>query len=248
MDITGTKVNAAIENAPIYLRTRDMLIAQIEKGALKTDDALPSERALANELGISRMTARQALTEVEKAGYAYRKGRKGRFVASKRLSYDVGTTLSFAARALHESINLSIEVMSSQTTAADRSLAEKLMIEPGEPVHSYKRVFKVDGRPVLVERESTVAKRFPDLLEQDLSQPSTLLHDNRYGVISSKGRVTIRCVAISAEDKKLFAADTAPFGMEIEQIIFDAQERPFCCGHQIWCSEQAEFTLLATPT
>jgi hypothetical protein len=35
--------------------------------------------------------------------------------------------------------------------------------------------------------------------------------------------------------------------MEMESIIIDAQGKPFCCGHQIWCSELAEFTLLATP-
>jgi hypothetical protein len=35
--------------------------------------------------------------------------------------------------------------------------------------------------------------------------------------------------------------------MEMESVIIDAEGKPFCNGHQIWCSELAEFTLLATP-
>lgn len=247
MNTAVNKRIAARVNSPIYLCVRDRLVAQIEKGALKPHDALPSERLLADQLGISRMTARQALTEVEKGGYAYRKGRQGRFVADPRLSYDVGSTLSFSAHALRESINLSIEVISTSTERADERLAKKLAIKTGSLVHIYKRVFKVDGRPVLVEHESAVAERFPDLLEQDLSQSSTLLHESRYGVVGSKGRVTIRCIEMTPEDKKLFGEDCAPYGMEMDSVIFDLQGKPYCCGHQIWCSEMAEFTLLATP-
>ena len=233
--------------APIYLRARDKLVAQIDAGKLKPNDALPSERALAAQSGISRMTARQALTELEKAGYAYRRPRKGRFVADKRLSYDIGTTLSFASRALQDSVNLSIEVIAKSTEKADRQIAEKLELEIGARVHTYKRLFRVGGEAVLVEREWALAELFPDLLEQDLGQPTTLLHENRYGVIGSSGRITVRCVEIAPEDRKLLNTSTASYGLEMELIVFDSSDRPFCYGRQIWCSELAEFTLLAKP-
>lgn len=237
----------ARQQTPLYLHTRDKLVAQIESGGLTPHSALPSERQLAEEMCISRMTARRALAEVEKAGYAYRNGRKGRFVAEQRLSHDVGTTLSFAAKALSESMNLSIEVISKSTKAADDVLAAKLAIEPGTPVHDYKRVFRIDGKTVLVERESAVAERFPDLLEQDLSQSTTILQENRYGILATRGRVTIRCVEIPGEDQSLFAAENAVFGMQVELTVFDAREEPFCHGLQIWSADAAEFTLLATP-
>ncbi len=233
--------------APIYIRTRDKLIEQIDAGQLKPNDALPSERVLAEQLSISRMTARQALAELEKVGYAYRQPRKGRFVADKRLSYDIGNTLSFASRALQNSVNLTIEVISKLTEKASPHIAQKLGLEIGAQVHTYKRLFRVSGNTVLVEQEWAVAELFPDLLEQDLSQPSTLLHESRYGVIGSSGRITVRCAEISDEDRALLDADTAPFGLEMELTIFDSTDTPFCYGQQTWCSELAEFTLLAKP-
>jgi GntR family transcriptional regulator len=233
--------------APIYIRTRDKLIEQIDAGQLKPNDALPSERVLAEQLSISRMTARQALAELEKVGYAYRQPRKGRFVADKRLSYDIGNTLSFASRALQNSVNLTIEVISKLTEKASPHIAQKLGLEIGAQVHTYKRLFRVSGNTVLVEQEWAVAELFPDLLEQDLSQPTTLLHESRYGVIGSSGRITVRCAEISDEDRALLDAETAPFGLEMELTIFDSTDTPFCYGQQTWCSELAEFTLLAKP-
>lgn len=234
-------------DTPIYLRARDRLIAQIEAGDLKPDDSLPSERVLAGELGISRMTARQAMVELEKAGYAYRRPRSGRFVADRRLSYDIGKTLSFATRALSESIDLSIEIVSKVTEPADQFIAEKLLLQPGELVHTYKRLFRVGGRTLLVESESAIAELFPDLLEQDLTQPSTLLHESRYGMIGSSGRVTLRCAEISSADMDLLDEESAPYGLEMDLVVLDSSGKPFCCGRQTWCNELAEFTLLTTP-
>jgi hypothetical protein len=33
----------------------------------------------------------------------------------------------------------------------------------------------------------------------------------------------------------------------MELTIFDSTDTPFCYGQQTWCSELAEFTLLAKP-
>jgi GntR family transcriptional regulator len=248
MDTTASKNKDASEHSPIYLQTKNSLVKQIENGELKPHDALPSERALAIQFNISRMTARRALVEVEKAGYAYSKDRSGRFVTAQRLSYDVGTTLSFAAHALREQVNLSIEVISTSTEEASAFLAQKLDIEAGTLVHIYSRVFKVDGQTVLIERESAIAERFPELLSQDLRQSSLSLYENHYGVTGTKGQVTIRCAKISTEQKQLFSADTAPYGLEVNMVLLDSQEKPFCYDQQTWCAEMAEFTLLATPS
>ncbi len=245
MDSVVNKTITGESNSPVYLRTRDDLVSQIKQGVLKPHDALPSERVLAEQLSISRMTARNALAEVEKMGYAYRKDRKGWFVANQRLSYNVGNSLSFAARAIDESIDVTIDVISEQTQPADEQLANSLSIDKGVLVHSYQRVFSVDRRPVIVETESVIASLFPDLLLQDLSQPSTLLHENRYGIKGSTGYVTIRCVQISSDDRILLGKSAPPYGMEVKLVVLNSEGIPFCSGQQIWCGDLAEFTLTA---
>jgi GntR family transcriptional regulator len=49
----------ALEDAPLYQRIARRLEDRIGSGILKQGDRLPSERQIADELGASRMTARQ---------------------------------------------------------------------------------------------------------------------------------------------------------------------------------------------
>jgi DNA-binding GntR family transcriptional regulator len=232
---------------PLYQKAQAELIDGIKSGRLKPHEALPSERALAEQANISRMTARKALDSLEQEGYAYRQGRKGRFVAEQRLSHDISSTLSFTTKALRESIDLSIEILSKGSEQANSKVASILRISEGDLVYTYHRLFRVAGQAILIETETVVAERFPSLLEHDLQQSTTALFEKEYGVQSSQGQLTVKCVAISAENQAYFGSGSTPYGMEVELIINDVSLTPFCYGQQIWCSEMAEFTVLTQP-
>lgn len=55
----------------------------ISSGAMAVGSPLPSERALANSLGVARNVVRGSYEYLEKAGVVQREGRKGRRVRAK---------------------------------------------------------------------------------------------------------------------------------------------------------------------
>ncbi|HMH42556.1 MAG TPA: winged helix-turn-helix domain-containing protein [Pyrinomonadaceae bacterium] len=61
----------------------DQLGSLIGEGALAVGSLLPSERTLANSLGIARNVVRGSYEYLEKAGVIQREGRKGRRVRAK---------------------------------------------------------------------------------------------------------------------------------------------------------------------
>lgn len=61
----------------------DQLGSLISSGALTVGSFLPSERALANALGVARNVVRGSYEYLEKAGVVQREGRKGRRVRAK---------------------------------------------------------------------------------------------------------------------------------------------------------------------
>lgn len=61
----------------------DQLGSLISSGALTVGGFLPSERALANALGVARNVVRGSYEYLEKAGVVQREGRKGRRVRAK---------------------------------------------------------------------------------------------------------------------------------------------------------------------
>jgi DNA-binding transcriptional regulator YhcF (GntR family) len=60
----------------------DQLGSLISSGALAVGSLLPSERTLANSLGVARNVVRGSYEYLEKAGIVQREGRKGRRVRS----------------------------------------------------------------------------------------------------------------------------------------------------------------------
>lgn len=61
----------------------DQLGDLISSGALAIGSLLPSERTLANSLGVARNVVRGSYEYLEKAGIVQREGRKGRRVRAK---------------------------------------------------------------------------------------------------------------------------------------------------------------------
>lgn len=61
----------------------DQLGELISDGALAIGSLLPSERTLANSLGVARNVVRGSYEYLEKAGIVQREGRKGRRVRAK---------------------------------------------------------------------------------------------------------------------------------------------------------------------
>ena len=61
----------------------DQLGSLISTGAMAVGSLLPSERSLANSLGVARNVVRGSYEYLEKAGVVQREGRKGRSVRAK---------------------------------------------------------------------------------------------------------------------------------------------------------------------
>ena len=71
-------------STPLYERIKSQIIAQIESGAWRVSQRIPSENELVRLLGASRMTVNRALRELSDAGYLQRVQGVGTFVAAHR--------------------------------------------------------------------------------------------------------------------------------------------------------------------
>ncbi|MCD4824919.1 MAG: GntR family transcriptional regulator [Phycisphaerae bacterium] len=66
---------------PLYAQLRDILNHRIRSGDIRPNQRVPSERKLAEQYGVSRITAKQAIQELEQSGTIYRVSGKGTYVS-----------------------------------------------------------------------------------------------------------------------------------------------------------------------
>lgn len=69
-----------MSQTPIYQQIRDQIVKGIAVRDLRPGDALPSVRALAQDLGINLHTVNKAYATLRDEGYVLMLGRKGAFV------------------------------------------------------------------------------------------------------------------------------------------------------------------------
>lgn len=69
-----------------YLEIKDYLLERIRSGEFKPDQAIPAERELAAQLGVSRMTVRKAIEELMYEGLLIRRKGSGTFLTTAKSS------------------------------------------------------------------------------------------------------------------------------------------------------------------
>ncbi len=181
---------------PYYLRVRDHFASLIEAGTLAPQSKLPPERVVSDAFGITRMTIRQALFQLEAEGLIYRLNRRGWFVSPPRLRYDPTANLSFTENALAQGRVPSTTVLSSERIRASAWDCEHLGVAASEPVFLIRRIRSIDDRAVLVEHLHLDAKRCPGLLDEPLDRSMTEILAARYGISVRRRRIHMRPTAL----------------------------------------------------
>jgi len=137
---------------PIYYQIKEHIRALIEDGELKPGMRVPSERCLSEQYGISRMTARQALSELVKEGLLYRAKGLGTFVAQPKLDQPIMKLSSFS------------EDMHKRGMQAGAKTINAEVINPG-PIHIRKALNLSDEEPILKLERLRYANDIPMVLE-----------------------------------------------------------------------------------
>ncbi|HEX9412529.1 MAG TPA: GntR family transcriptional regulator, partial [Ktedonobacterales bacterium] len=70
---------------PLYYQLKEIMREHVRSGEWKPGDLIPSERELTQTYDLSRMTARQAITELVNEGVFYREQGRGTFVSRYKI-------------------------------------------------------------------------------------------------------------------------------------------------------------------
>ncbi len=110
------------------------------------DGRIPSETELANELGVSRTTVRDALSKLESEGAIIRKQGAGTFVNQQglRIKWRLDEIWSYENVLRANGYTPSVMVQGVRETVADKQLARDLEMNEGDPILVIEKVFLED--------------------------------------------------------------------------------------------------------
>ncbi|WP_163580654.1 GntR family transcriptional regulator [Gracilibacillus saliphilus] len=137
---------------PIYHQLEEQIKSKIENGEYKPGDALPSEREYAEQLNISRMTVRQAITNLVNERYLHRIKGKGTFITEQKLEQNLNGLTSFTEDMKARGMEPGNKLINFEIIPANQSLAEQLHIPEHAPIYEIKRIRLAENIPMALER------------------------------------------------------------------------------------------------
>lgn len=167
---------------PIYFQLEQAIKELIENDQLKPGDMIPSEREYAEKYDISRMTVRQAISNLTSDGYLQRKRGKGTFVALKKLEQQLDFLTSFSEDMRSRGMEPGTKVLEFKTMKADAVVAKKLAIEIGTPIYQIKRLRLADQLPIAYQIFYTSVDLVPGLTKEIAEQSIYQYMENEIGL------------------------------------------------------------------
>uniref|UniRef100_A0A942Y8B0 GntR family transcriptional regulator n=1 Tax=Neobacillus citreus TaxID=2833578 RepID=A0A942Y8B0_9BACI len=208
---------------PKHQQLRRILL-ELATERLAPGSAIPSERQLIAEYGVSRITVREALGQLVNEGYLERVRGKGTFVAHR----PVQSTLHLASfteemRAMGHVPTTVVLVREQRTAPSDTAAA--LRLGDSEPAYHVKRLRMADGAPVSIDDAWLVADAFPGLIEHDLSGSMYSIIANEYRLPIDRAQQTVAANPAADDVATLLGTKTGAPVLEFDRVSF-AGDRP----------------------
>ena len=202
-----TKLNYTL-HVPLYLQVEMTLKEMIEGLVYSPGDRIPSERELADTLGVSRMTVRRAIENLTRHGLLERRSTQGTFVKQPQVLRRVGKEF---AQGLTQMLRMTGAAPGSRLLLFDIipapvKIAEKLQLRIGETVVILRRLRLANGTPFCIETSYLPQKLVPDLCAEDFALENTSLYAilrDRYGIEVCKNDETLKVSFATPEEAEL---------------------------------------------
>lgn len=224
----------------LYLLLRDRIVT----GAVVPGGRLPSEPALAQEHGVSRVTVRRALDLLADEGLVRRRVGSGTFVedvpASRPIVADFSNVLS---NLIEMGRTTAVKLLSFAYVVPPASIAEPLGLARGERVQRSVRVRLIDGQPF-----SYLTTHVPERIgltysERDLATIPLLELMERSGVATERATQSISASLVGPETAE--ALDLAPGDpvISLTRVVYEPSGRGVEHLHALYRPDRYAFQM-----
>lgn len=227
---------------PAYIRIHDAVKKQIDDGFWEIGQRLPSERDLADDYEVSRMTLRQAITLLVEEGILERRVGSGTYVASHRVQEKMRGTTSFTEIVRLQGKTPSSQVVSYQRKPANETEIQQLQLKTSDYVVRMERVRYADNMPLVFEVASIPEKLIREFKREDIAEHFfQTLTDNGYEI--GKSQQTIYAKNASERVANYLKVPKNHAVLALTQVSYFTDGRPFEYVHSQYVGDRFEFYL-----
>ena len=228
-----------------YQKVIDLVDQIIRAQDLQPGSLLPTQKELAELAGVSLITVRRALEELERAGRVAGHQGVGTFVARPRIVSEParrgGLLATLAGRA--DPSLVTTEVLKVRDGEPDAGVARALGLASGARIWIVSRLRRIDGRAMVLEQARVPQALAPDLdrWRDDLAQSLYGLLARRYGLVDDYEEQYLEVDAAGATERRRLGLQARARIVRLQGVSFAADDVPFDCFEHVYPAEAFAF-------
>ena len=212
---------------PVYLQVQRHIEEIIDSADRGPGDHIPSERALADQLSVNRLTVRKAIDRLVACGRLERNSTNGTRIPVPRLLRS-GETNSLTRVIQLTGGTPGNRLLHFELAKARDSIASQLEVPVGSDVVLIRRLWRVDDTPICIETSYIPEKYVPGLEAEDLTSGQSLysLLKERYGIDAASSTRIISVHNPTTFEEQALKLPPHLSTLLIRLVVSDADGRP----------------------
>ncbi|WP_394138465.1 GntR family transcriptional regulator [Cytobacillus oceanisediminis] len=227
---------------PIYIQISQDLREMIFNGHYQEGDKIPTEDEIVMKYGVSRMTARNAVTELVNEGLVYRVHGKGVFVTRTKLQRSLNKITGFHEDMIQIGLNPSSKVLKFEKRPPTEKECHKLNIRKMNQVFEMKRVRYIDEVPYGFQELIVPEYLVPDLGSLDLEKESLYSHLKEINKPIKNAEQRMEAVINNEVAEKLGISKNIPFFF-FDRTSYLEDGRPVELLHSFFRGDKFSYTI-----
>lgn len=210
---------------PAYKKIQRAIRQRIDAKQLKPGDAVQSERELARIHGVSLMTARHALADLQREGIVERRAGSGTFVAPPRIHFN--KLMSYTEQMASRGLAPSSKIIVAKIVEGEQEITARLGLAATSKMVKIERVRHTADEPFALETCYLPSDDFAELVDAPLERSSlfsTLEHD--YGVQLAYADEEVDATVAEGHVAQLLKLRPGAPLLRMRQVIYSTATRP----------------------
>lgn len=227
---------------PLHFQVRNLLLAMIERGELQAGRALPPERALARQFGVSLAPVRQAMVDLAREGVLYRVRGRGTFLLERALVEHDPVLASFSESMSAKGLSIEMQILRDEKTTPGRDVSRALQTTERR-LYRLERLALVDGEPAAILTSHLSPRRFPDLSAKLAELRSLYRTLEGYGVVPVRADTLVEVGRCTTTQAALLGVPAGSAALEASGTTYDAEDQPVEQFHVMYRPDRVRLRL-----
>lgn len=209
----------------LYFQLKEILNKKILDNVWLHGEKLPTELELCEQYGVSRITVRRALTELEREGLIVRKQGLGTFVSMPRIEQNLASFYSFSEEFKKRGYKPRNKVTKFSVEPADAMIQKIFGIGEKQQVYAFTRLRLASDIPVAIESTYLPLHLFPGLKKSALEElPLYQIMNERFGVIASTAQESFGAISLGKTEAAIFGLNKGDPALDLERLAYRGSE------------------------